>query len=96
MAGYQRAEAYDFTMFEPKDGSAARVLQSAQPAGDPLRKRTVRPNPNLKIVTPNAPLSKKQQANVSAKNVVAILFCCVLMFSFIAMFINNSVRQFLP
>ncbi|MBE6813164.1 MAG: hypothetical protein E7523_09845 [Ruminococcaceae bacterium] len=93
MAGYQSAEAYDFATFEPKDGSAARQLNNAQPVGEPLRKKNVRPNPNLKIVEPNARQAVKQQASVSAKKVFAVLFCCVMMFGFIAMFINNSVKS---
>ena len=93
MAGYQRAEAYDFATFEPKDGSAARKLNTAQPVGEPARKRNVRPNPNLKIVTPDANRTEKQQARVSAKKVLAVLFCCSLMFGFIALFINNSVKS---
>ncbi|MBR3954030.1 MAG: hypothetical protein IKJ63_00980 [Clostridia bacterium] len=93
MAGYQRAEAYDFATFEPKDGSAARKLNTAQPVGEPVRKRNVRPNPNLKIVEPNARQTVKQQERLSAKKVFAVLFCCVMMFGFIAMFINNSVKS---
>ncbi len=93
MAGYQSAEAYDFATFEPKDGSAARQLNNAQPAGEPLRKKSVRPNPNLKIVEPNARQTAKQQEKLGARKVLAILFCCTMMFGFIALFINNSVRS---
>lgn len=90
MAGYQSAEAYDFTMFEPKDGSAARVLHSARPAAEPARRRT---NPNLTVVKPTPQQQEKQQAKVSFKKVLSVLFCCALMFALIALFINNSVKS---
>ncbi len=93
MAGYQRAEAYDFAAFEPREGAAARNMNNAQPAGEPLRKKNVRPNPHLKVVEPNAVQTVKQQERISAKKVFAILFCCTLMFGFIALFINNSVKS---
>lgn len=92
MAGYQSAEAYDFAAFEPREGNAARQLNNTQPAGEPLRKKSVRPNPNLKIVEPGA-RSAQQQAHIGAKKVVGILLCCAIMFGFIAMFINNSVKS---
>lgn len=93
MAGYQSAEAYDFTTFEPRNGSAARKVNNAQPAAQPQHKKSVRPNPHLRVVDPNAPQTVMQQQRVSTARVVVILCCCAVMFSFIAMFINKSVRS---
>lgn len=91
MAGYQSAEAYDFTTFEPKDGSAARKLNTAQPVREPVRRKNT--NPNLKLVEPTAKQSQKQIVRLSYKKVAAVLVCCCMMFSLIALFINNSVKS---
>ena len=88
MAGYQSAQAYDFTLFEPKD-STARKLQSAQPAEQPKKK--VSPNPNLRVISKNGEVLKTQ-TGVSNRQVFLIFFCCVLMFAFIGLFISNSVK----
>ncbi len=93
MAGYQSAEAYDFATFEPRDGSAARKINNAQPAREPQRRKSVRPNPHLRVVDPNVPQSARQQEQIGVARVFAIILCCAVMFGFIAMFINNSVKS---
>ncbi len=91
MAGYQRAEAYDFATFEPRDGSAVRKPNAAQPVGEPVRRRNT--NPNLKLVKPIEKTPEKQLASLSFKKVTAVLVCCFMMFGLIALFINNSVKS---
>ena len=91
MAGYQSAEAYDFSIFEVDDSSAARKLQNAQPVGEPVRKRNT--NPNLRVVKATPVQTEKQLAQLSYKKVAAVVVCCFMMFSLIALFINNSVKS---
>ena len=86
MAGYQSAQAYDFSLFEPKDGNAARA---AQPAEKPERKAGS--NPQLKVVEKQSAGQSAQQ-KVGARTIVSIFVCCAFMFSLIALFISNSVK----
>lgn len=87
MAGYQSAQAYDFTLFEPKNTNAAPALK---PAAEPKR-NNVKPNPNLRVIAKNGQV-QDTQAKVSNRQVLLILTCCVMMFALIGLFISNSVK----
>lgn len=83
MAGYQGAEAYDFSLFEPRNESAARQIQ---PQYEPEEAK-----PQLRLLTGGKTQLDIQRKNKASK-LISVILCCAVFFSLIVVSISGSVK----
>lgn len=90
MAGYQGAEAYDFSLFEPKN--TVEAVQAEEAYRLPAKKKQQK-TPDLKVLPRRTRQQEKMLAIASFKRVLVALLVSAVLFGAIVLQIASSVRR---